>query len=72
MENFVGGFETVEIFLSWRRDPDGFEAAADINMAAVKKTSELNRFGTALGTLFDRPVGNAYLQSLRAFVDAAL
>ncbi|UIN30636.1 hypothetical protein [Microbacterium binotii] len=70
MENFVGGFETVEIFLSWRRDPDRFEAAADINMASVKKTSELNRFGTALGTLFDRPVGNAYLQSLRTFVDA--
>lgn len=67
---FIGGYEPVELFLSWRPDPDGFEAAADIEMVAVKKSDELNRFGTMLGTLLDRPIGSSAVRSMRDFVDA--
>jgi hypothetical protein len=68
-QEFIGGFELIELFLAWKRNPDGFERTAGIQMAGHKKSTELTRFTTAIGTLTSSPVSLKYVASLRSFID---
>jgi hypothetical protein len=67
---FVGGYEVAALYLEWLRDPAAFEKSASISMAPGAMGDPINRFGTAIGTLFDTTLNREYVPALKAFIDA--